>query len=89
MEFLRVENLYKVYGKGENQVTALDGVSLTIEKGLSLIHIQMCIRDSAWNGCIGKFTPELLGGDSRIMWCSCGIVANISSFEVDYVSGND
>ena len=33
MEFLRVENLYKVYGKGENQVTALDGVSLTIEKG--------------------------------------------------------
>lgn len=33
MELLRVENLYKVYGKGENQVTALDGVSLTIEKG--------------------------------------------------------
>lgn len=33
MEFLRVENLYKVYGKEENQVTALDGVSLTIEKG--------------------------------------------------------
>ena len=33
MEFLKVENLYTVYGKGENQVTALDGVSLTIEKG--------------------------------------------------------
>ena len=33
MEFLRVENLYKFYGKGENQVTALDGVFLTIEKG--------------------------------------------------------
>ena len=33
MEFLRIENLRKVYGKGENQVTALDGVSLTIEKG--------------------------------------------------------
>ncbi len=33
MEFLKVENLYKVYGKGENQVTALNGVSLTIEKG--------------------------------------------------------
>lgn len=33
MEFLKVENLYKVYGKRENQVTALDGVSLTIEKG--------------------------------------------------------
>ena len=33
MEFLKVENLCKVYGRGENQVTALDHVSLTIEKG--------------------------------------------------------
>lgn len=33
MEFLKVEDLYKVYGKGENQVIALDHVSLTIEKG--------------------------------------------------------
>ncbi len=33
MEFLKIENLYKVYGKGENQVTALDHISLTIEKG--------------------------------------------------------
>ncbi len=33
MEFLKVENLCKVYGKGENQVTALDHVSLNIEKG--------------------------------------------------------
>lgn len=33
MELLRIENLCKVYGKGENQVTALDNVSLTIEKG--------------------------------------------------------
>ncbi|MEQ3339234.1 MULTISPECIES: ABC transporter ATP-binding protein [Clostridium] len=33
MEFLNIENLCKVYGKGENQVNALDNVSLTIEKG--------------------------------------------------------
>jgi putative ABC transport system ATP-binding protein len=33
MELLKIENLSKVYGKGENQVTALDNVSLTIEKG--------------------------------------------------------
>lgn len=33
MEFLEVRELCKVYGKGENQVTALDHVSLTIEKG--------------------------------------------------------
>ena len=33
MEFLKIEDLCKVYGKEENQVTALDHVSLTIEKG--------------------------------------------------------
>ncbi|MBU5427359.1 ABC transporter ATP-binding protein [Tissierella pigra] len=33
MEFLKIENLCKVYGKGENQVTALDHVSVAIEKG--------------------------------------------------------
>lgn len=33
MELLRIENLCKIYGKGENRVTALDRVSLTIEKG--------------------------------------------------------
>jgi putative ABC transport system ATP-binding protein len=33
MEFLKTEDLCKIYGKGENQVTALDHVSLTIEKG--------------------------------------------------------
>ena len=33
MELLKIENLCKVYGKGENQITALDHVSLTIEKG--------------------------------------------------------
>lgn len=33
MEILRVENPYKVYGKGENEVRALDGVSFSIKKG--------------------------------------------------------
>ena len=30
MEILRVENLTKVYGKGENEVRALDGVSFSV-----------------------------------------------------------
>ncbi|MCI8582964.1 MAG: ABC transporter ATP-binding protein [Dorea sp.] len=33
MGFLKIDNLYKVYGKDDSQVTALDGVSLSIEKG--------------------------------------------------------
>ena len=32
MEMLRVENLTKVYGTGENQVRALDGVSFSVDK---------------------------------------------------------
>ena len=33
MEILRVENLSKVYGSGENEVRALDGVSFSVDKG--------------------------------------------------------
>lgn len=33
MEILKVENLVKTYGKGDNEVRALDGVSFTVEKG--------------------------------------------------------
>lgn len=33
MEFLKIENLCKVYGKEENRVTALDHVSLNMDKG--------------------------------------------------------
>ena len=33
MEILKIENLTKVYGEGENQVRALDGVSFSVEKG--------------------------------------------------------
>lgn len=33
MEILRIEHLSKVYGKGENQVRAVDDVSFSVEKG--------------------------------------------------------
>ena len=33
MEILRVENLTKIYGSGENEVRALDGVSFSVRKG--------------------------------------------------------
>ena len=33
MEILRVENLTKIYGKGENEVIALDNVSFSVNKG--------------------------------------------------------
>lgn len=33
MEILKVENLNKIYGKGENEVKAVDNVSFSIEKG--------------------------------------------------------
>ena len=33
MEILKVENLTKIYGAGNNEVRALDGVSFSVEKG--------------------------------------------------------
>lgn len=33
MEILKVENLSKIYGKGENRVVALNNVSFSVEKG--------------------------------------------------------
>ncbi len=33
MEILKVENLSKTYGKGENEVKAVDNISFTVEKG--------------------------------------------------------
>ena len=33
MEILKVENLTKIYGKGNTKVTALDNVSFSVEKG--------------------------------------------------------
>ena len=33
MEILKVENLSKIYGKGENEVRALDNVSFSVKKG--------------------------------------------------------
>lgn len=36
MEILKVENLTKVYGKGENEVRALNGVSFSVERVILL-----------------------------------------------------
>ena len=33
MEILRVENLTKIYGNGENKVVALDDISFSVNKG--------------------------------------------------------
>ncbi|MEF2700093.1 MAG: ABC transporter ATP-binding protein, partial [Oscillospiraceae bacterium] len=33
MEILKIENVTKVYGAGENEVRALDGVSFSVDKG--------------------------------------------------------
>ena len=41
MEILRVENLSKIYGKGQTQVKALDNVSFKVDKGefVALVHL--------------------------------------------------
>ena len=58
MELLNIENLCKTYGKGENEVKALDGVSFTVPKG------QMAAVMGPSGS--GKSTPlHILGGVDR------------------------
>ncbi|MEI3153091.1 MAG: ABC transporter ATP-binding protein [Eubacteriales bacterium] len=58
MEILRVENLTKIYGKGENEVRALDDVSFSVNKGEFIAVI--CLSGS------GKSTLlHILGGVDR------------------------
>ena len=53
MEILRCNGIKKVFGKGGNQVTALNGISRSIEKGGLLGHLALesqrsCIFWAAW-----------------------------------------
>ncbi|MCI8327298.1 MAG: ABC transporter ATP-binding protein [Lachnospiraceae bacterium] len=59
MEFLRVEDLCKVYGKGENRVTALNHVSLSIEKGefISIIGSSGSGKSTLLHAIAGVDTP--------------------------------
>ena len=41
MAVLKAENLKKIYGSGSNEVKALDGVDLMVEKWMRLDHYQL------------------------------------------------
>ena len=58
MEMLRVENLTKVYGTGENQVRALDGVSFSVDKG-------QCVAIIGPSGSGKSTLLHILGGVDR------------------------
>ena len=58
MEILKVENLVKTYGKGENQINAVDNVSFTIDKGEFVAIIGA-------SGCGKSTLLHLLGGVDR------------------------
>ena len=55
MEILKIENLTKVYGKGENEVHALNGVFFRGKRRICLYHRiirirQIYITASDWRG---------------------------------------
>ena len=58
MEILKVENLCKQYGKGENKVTALDNVSFTVNKGEFVAIVGA-------SGCGKSTLLHLIGGVDR------------------------
>ncbi len=58
MEILKVENLSKIYGQGDNEVRALDDVSFSVEKGQFVAIIGP-------SGCGKSTLLHILGGVDR------------------------
>ena len=58
MEILRVENLNKIYGKGENQVKAVDNISFSVQKG-------ECVAIIGASGSGKSTLLHLIGGVDR------------------------
>ena len=57
MNILKAVDLQKIYGQGETEVKALDGVNLEVEKGeLSLIHIFRACRRKRRKRSKGRWT---------------------------------
>lgn len=76
MEFLRISDLCKVYGKGENQVVALDHVSLTIQQG-------ECIAITGTSGSGKSTLLHAIGGvdvptSGKVLLCGQDVYAQNS-----------
>lgn len=56
MEILKVENLSKIYGKGETSVKAIDNISFTVEEG-------------EFVAIIGPSGSRKINNASYIRWC--------------------
>ena len=65
MDILKVENLTKIYGKGENSFKALDNVSFSVKRGQfvaivgpsgsgksTLLHLIWRRRQTGWWACL-------------------------------------
>ena len=57
MEILKVENLNKTYGKGENQVKAVDNISFSVQKGEFVAIIGAGASRSASRAPSGRMPP--------------------------------
>ena len=55
MAFLEVKNLTRIYGKKENQLTALDHVSFSVERG------RICSSDGGKR--VGEINPSSSAGN--------------------------
>ena len=91
MELIEIKNLYKIYGEGqENEVRALDGVSLTIGQGefVAIVGASGSGKSTMMNilGCLdvptrGSYTLNGISISERSQW----ELANIRSREIGFI----
>ena len=61
MEILKVENLSKIYGKGENELKAVDGISFD--------HISFSVEEGEFVSIIGPSGSRKIYHASHFRWC--------------------
>ncbi|MGL5152845.1 MAG: ABC transporter ATP-binding protein [Clostridium sp.] len=93
MSIIKLKNIYKYYGKGENEVKALNGINLDVEEGdiVAIMGSSGCGKSTLLNilGCIDIPTKgEYIIDDNNIDFSKLNKMSKIRNEEVAFIFQN-